>query len=153
MDPNEKVLLEAIGNMLQQKAKLGLAAHDPEETSHATQFEWEGLDDMFNIKTQDLTFHDAITSAFQMVHSYKYIDDPRFNMAFEKELEARAVPPEEIAKSIDVIQTMRDGLKDGNERSHGWNQDMEGLIDVTTNADDRKMNTSEPFTGGGPAPK
>jgi hypothetical protein len=152
MNSNEKMLLEAIGNMLQQKAKLGLAAHDPKETSHNTEFEWEGLEDMLNIKTQDLTFHDAITSAFKMVHSYKFIDDPKFNIALEKELESRAVPPNEITKTIDIIQTMRDSLKSGNERSHGWNQDMKGLIDVTTHADETSK-ASEPFTGGGPAPK
>jgi hypothetical protein len=154
MNAEEKALLEAVGNMLQQNAKLGLSVHsDKEENSHNMQFEWEGIDDVFKLKTQNLSFQDAIVSAFFMVHSYKYIDDAKFLIAFEKELEARAVPQEEIDKALNIVIDMKSELEKDDERSYGWNQDMEGLKDVTTNADDRKSKPSEPFTGGGPAPK
>ncbi len=152
-DRSENLLVEAVKNMLQQNAELGLSVHKDEETSHGMQHEWEGIDDAFALKVQNLTFHDAITSAFLMVHSYKYVDDTRFLIAFEKELQGRAVPQDEIDKSINIVNDMKAGLDQGDERSFGWNNDMEGLIDVTTNADNRDAKTTEPFTGGGPAPK
>jgi hypothetical protein len=35
------------------------------------------------------------------------------------------------------------------EQDAGWSPEMEALVDLTSNADDRKAKPSEPFTGGG----
>ena len=77
LNKNEKALLEAVASMLKQDAKLGLPLNN--ETSHASQFRWEGIDDAFALKMAGSPFADSVHSAFFAVHSHKYIDNPSFN--------------------------------------------------------------------------
>lgn len=157
---NENLILEAMRGLLHQDAKLGLAIHTgavgyEKTTDHHSQFRWEGIDDTFTLKVAGSPYKDSLTSAFFTVHSHKYIDHPTFKLAFDKEMKARGLPTpvrEEAIKHVDKIIEDLSKTKPS-EQDAGWNPDMKGLVDVTSNADTRKAKTSEPFTGGGPAPE
>lgn len=153
LNKDEKLFLEAIASMLSQDAKLGLPIAN--ETSHTSQFRWEGIDDAFALKVSGSPFADSITSAFFAVHNHKYIDNPTFKLSFEKEMSARAIPTEEKNQAIKYLEAMVEDLSKSklSERDAGWNPAMDEIVDMTTNADSRTPKTSKPFTGGGPAPE
>lgn len=159
MDRKEKLLLEAVrGYLSAQDAALGLAAHkDTEETSHFQWFQWEGIDDQFALKASDSPFFENLTSAFYAVHSYKYLDDPTFPIALDAELKSTGIPKNQRELAIkyvsEIIEDLQGKGEGWGERDAGWNPDMDEIADMTRNADNRKAPTSEPFTGGGPAPK
>lgn len=150
---SERALFEAVSSMLQQDAKLGLPISD--ETSHDSQFRWEGIDDSYALKIADSPFADAINSAFFAVHSHKYIDHPTFKLSFEKEMSARAIPTEEIDQALKYFDELVDELssKKPSEQDAGWNSQIDDIADMTKNADTRGPKPSKPFTGGGPAPE
>lgn len=160
LNKGEKAIVEAVGGMLQQDAKLGLALHGQDKfyghtnTDHYSQFRWEGIDDLFTLKVSGSPFRDSLTSAFYAVHSHKYIDSPTFKLSLDKEMKARAIPAhvrEECLKHVDnIVEDI--SAKKPSEQDAGWNPNLEGIVDVTTNAHDRKAKDTEPFTGGGPAP-
>jgi len=157
---NEKLILEAITGLLQQDAKLGLAFHNGptglnKTTDHHSQFRWEGIDDLFTLKVAGSPFKDAITSSFFAVHSHKYIDHPTFKLSFDKEMKARGLPSTVREDSLKYVDRIIEELspKKPSEQDAGWNPAMKEIVDLTSNADNRKMKTSEPFTGGGPAPE
>ena len=155
----EKAIVEAVQGMLQQDAKLGLGLHTgptgfEKTTDHYSQFRWEGIDDLFTLKVSGSPFKDALTSAFFTVHSHKYIDSPTFKLSFDKEMRARAIPThvrEESLKHLDnIIEDL--SAKKPSELDAGWNPNIADIVDVTSNAHDRKAKATEPFTGGGPSP-
>jgi len=152
MNRNEKAILEALSSLLKQDAHLGLVINN--ETSHYSQFRWEGIDDAFALKMAGSPFADSINSAFFAVHSHKYVDNPVFPLSFEKEMTARAIPTEDRKQALKYLNEMVDELSASNlsERDAGWNPNMKEIVDLTTNADNRTAQTSKPFTGGGPAP-
>jgi hypothetical protein len=153
LNKDEKAILEAVSSLLKQNAKLGLPIDN--ETSHYSQFRWEGIGDAFALKTAGSPFADSINSAFFAVHSHKYIDHPVFPLSFEKEMTARAVPTHEREQALKYLGEMVNELSATklSEQDAGWNPNMDEIVDLTTNADDRKPETSKPFTGGGPAPE
>lgn len=135
-------------------AMLDQVKHGNDETSHHSQLRWEGIDDAFRLKVAGNPFADAITSAFFQTHTYKYVDHPTFAKSFRNELSARALPTKEIDNALGFLETLQKELssKPG-EQDSGWNPNMEDLVDVTTNADDRQHGgQSDPFTGGGQYP-
>jgi len=152
MKKDEKALLEAISSMLKQDAKLGLPVNN--ETSHTSQFRWEGIDDAFALKVSESPFADAITSSFFAVHSHKYIDNPTFKLSFEKEMSARAIPTYEMDQAVKYLDDMQKELSENklSEKDAGWNPAIDEIADMTMHADTRKASASKPFTGGGPAP-
>ena len=152
---SEELLLEAIGSLLSQKARLGLPSeNDYEETSHHSQYRWETIQEAFRLKIINSPFFDSMSSAFKQVHDYKYITHPTFKLALENELKGRGIPLNEIDTALKAVDTLVEGCKkDENERSSGWNPNMKDLVDVTTNADTRTAKPSKPFTGGGPIPE
>jgi hypothetical protein len=159
LNKTEKAILEAVNGLLQQDVRLGLSIHNGptgfgETTDHTSQFRWEGIDDLFTLKVSGSPFKDSLTSAFFAVHSHKYIDNPTFKLSFDKEMKARALPThvrEESLKHVDnIIEDL--SAKKPSELDSGWNPDMKGIVDVTSNADHHDAKATEPFTGGGPAP-
>jgi len=148
----EKALLEAISTMLKQDAKLGLPISS--ETSHTSQFRWEGIDDAFALKVSKSPFAESISSAFFAVHSHKYIDNPTFKLSFDREMSARAVPTPEKERAFKYLEEMTKELSGTKLSEHdaGWNPNIADIADMTRNADNRDSEQSKPFTGGGPAP-
>ena len=157
LDRKEKLLVEAIrGYLSSDPAKLGLAVHgDQEETSHTQWWQWENIDDAFALKASESPFHENMTSAFYAVHSYKRLEDPTFIVAMDAEMASTGIPKEwrEKAKQYvnEIIENLSGG-KDWSERDEGWNPNIAEIADMTRNADNRDAKTSDPFTGGGPAP-
>ena len=128
--------------------------HGTEETSHTSQFRWEGIDDAFKLKVAGSPYEDSITSAFFQTHNYKYLDNPTFKLSFERELRQRAVPTNEINTAMGHLESMITDLKNNPaEQDAGWNPDMDALVDLTSNADNRDAKYTEPFTGGGHYPE
>ena len=70
------------------------------------------------------------------------------------ELRNRAVPENSIDSALTHVDTLYNELKTNpGEKDSGWNPNMEDLVDVTTNADDRDAKHADPFTGGGSHPE
>jgi hypothetical protein len=153
LNKDEKAILEALSSLLKQNAKLGLPIDN--ESSHYSQFRWEGIDDAFALKVAGSPFADSINSAFFAVHSHKYVDHPVFPLSFEKEMSARAIPTPDREQAMKYLKEMVTELSATklSEQDAGWNPAMAEIVDLTTNADDRTPKTSKPFTGGGPAPE
>ncbi len=125
-----------------------------DETSHLSQFRWEGIDDAFKLKVAGSPFEDSITSSFFQTHSYKYLDDPAFKLSFEREMRQRALPELEITSALGYVDGLVTDLKNNpSEQDSGWNPNMKEIADMTMNADSRKSSATDPFTGGGVYPE
>ena len=138
LNETEHLLAEAIDTMLRHNPKLGLSFHDgTEETSHFTQFKHEQINEMFELETTNLIHHDNTCSAFKKVHSYKYVDDPKFIEAFKKELTWHGIPNEEQAIAeeaiIKVISKLAKeaGIKNFDLQSVGWNPKLDEIKDAS----------------------
>lgn len=140
LNQNEQLLLEAIQSMLSGKAKLGLAVHDKktsiDDESHTAQYLHENIEQQFHLDTADLIHHQSICAAFNKIHSYKYVTDPKFYEAFRNEMQAMAVPKEELEAAIKSWQKVLNEVKGGAkknwvERDAGWHPDLEGIIAVS----------------------
>ncbi len=153
LNKDERAILEALSSLLKQDAHLGLGINN--ETSHLSQFRWEGIRDAFALKMAGSSFADSVNSAFFAVHSHKYIDNPVFPLSFEKEMTARAIPTPDREQALKYLGEMVDELSASklSEQDAGWNPNMKEIVDLTTNADNRTPKATEPFTGGGPAPE
>lgn len=133
----EKLLIEGIKSMLSHDAKLGLAAHDLTAHSHERGFEYlhGQIDEMFALKAAELTNADSVSSSFHKVHSYKYLDDPTFRTAMEKEMVSRAVPAEERTKALEFIPSIISELKkeqaDWAEKDYGFADHMRAMTEVS----------------------
>lgn len=151
LSKNEKTLLEAVKGLLSQDA-LGIHFKNDEETSHTSQFRWEGIDDAFALKVSNSPFFESMTSAFYAVHSHKYIDHPTFKLALVQELKSRAVPENSIEEAVKALDGIINELsaKKPSERDAGWNPNIGEITDMTRNADTRTPKREAPFTGGGP---
>ena len=159
---NEEKLILAFRGSLQESLvsedstlqdMLKKVKHDADETSHGSQFRWEGIDDAFRLKVAGSPHEDSISSAFFQTHGYKYLDNPTFKLSFERELKQRAVPTSEITSAMGYLDSMVSDLNTPGEQDSGWNANLDELRDVTTNADSRKAKSSDPFTGGGTYPE
>jgi len=149
----EKMLVEAIGGLFQNDENvLGMVPH--EERSHFFEYQWNGIEDVFALKTAKSNFHEELTGAFRDIHSYKYLDDPTFSIALEKRLTARGVPTEEIKEALKYYEEVKEELLKENfqEKSAGWNPNLDEILDTTRNAHNRTPPKEAPFTGGGPWP-
>lgn len=135
LSDTERLLAEAIDTMLRHEPMLGLSVHDKtnKERSHFVQFKHEQINEMFELETIDLVHHDGVVSAFSKVHSYKYLDDPKFCEAFRKELKWHNVPAEEQSIAEDACCKVIDKLcKEGkvsnwDMRSVGWNPQLDEI--------------------------
>jgi len=154
LNDTEHQIVEAIGNLFKSGNEdvLGLVHRD--ETSHHFEKQWNTIEEMFALKVIKSPFHEELTSAFRDIHSYKYVDDSTFPIALRKRLTARGIPTEEIVNAEKHLQEICEELKKENfqEKAAGWNPNLDQIIDITKNANNRKPSQEEPFTGGGPAP-
>lgn len=106
------MLLEAIDTMLQHDAKLGLAIHsEHSETERGYEYLHGQIDEMFALKAAELTHSDGVCQAFKKVHSYKYLDDPSFKTAMQKEMVAQAIPESDRNKAVGFIPQIITELK------------------------------------------
>lgn len=140
LNRTEKMLIEAINSMFDLDAQVGLAFHDKSELErHNEERGYEYLhnqiDDMFALKAAELTHADSLNQAFHKVHSYKYLDDPTFQTAMEKELVAQAVPAHERVKAAEaiasIIKELQKEQKSWAEKDYGFNPHMDEISKVS----------------------
>lgn len=139
LDQNEQLLLEAVKSMLSHDAKLGLSIHDKDEYK---EHDWRGLEylhehinEMFLVKAADLTHAEGVCQAFNKVHSYKYLDDPSFSTAMEKEMVAQAIPANERAKALNfipkIIKELKEDQKEWAEKDSGFNPLLDEIKELS----------------------
>jgi hypothetical protein len=157
MDPREQMLVEAISSMFNNKASsLGITGEGKpdEETSHRAEFQWNIIREMFSLKCADSPFYESLVSAFTDIHSYKYLEDPTFQIALDKRLSAIGIPLAERTNAIkyigEVIKEM--GGEKFQEKEAGWPPELASIADITNKAHDRKSENTTPYSGGGAAP-
>ena len=140
LNEQEQLLVEAVKSYLQQDVQLGLAAHEKDPFVKDSQDErglehlHNNINDLFAVKSAELDHTDAIRQAFNKVHSYKYLDDPSFATAMEKELVAQAVPAVERQKALDFIPKIIDEVSSDDEwaeKDSGFNPNLEEIEEVS----------------------
>ena len=138
LNPDEQLLVEAFETMLNTGDELGLSKHKSElerlgEEERGTQYLHGQIDEMFHHKAADLVHHDGICAAFAKIHSYKYIDDPTFEAAMNKELTAQGIPTEEREKALDLIPSIIEELRGERtawgESDAGWNPKLDEIVE------------------------
>ena len=137
MNNNERILIEAVTSYLSSN-DLGLEQHkkaheDTGKLERGVEFLHGHINEMFNLKANDLIHHTGICSAFDKVHNYKYIDDPTFWVALERELKAQAVPKMEQDKAKNILEAVVDELKTfdvTHESDFGYHRDLSDIMSV-----------------------
>lgn len=137
---DELILLEGIKSMLQDDVQLGLQMHEKDlessgETERGYEYLHNEIDEMFALKAAELTHATGICQAFTKVHGYKYLDDPTFATAMQKEMVAQAVPAAEREQALGfipkIIKQLQDGQKEWAEKDFGFNPRMDEIIDAS----------------------
>lgn len=140
LNTDERLLVEAINNLFSSDAKLGLAAHLKQidamgEHERGYEHLHGQIDEMFALKTANSVHADALGQAFFKVHSYKYLDDPSFRIAMEKEMLSTGVPAEERKKALDhidkIISELKAEKKDWAERDAGFSPQLDEIKEVS----------------------
>ena len=149
---NEKLLVEGIKTMLQHDAQLGLKIHADElselgSAERGYEYLHNQIDDMFALKAAELLHSNGICQSFRKVHNYKYLDDPSFTTAMEKEMVAQAVPAEERNKAKefipDIIKELKEDQAEWAEKDFGFHSNLKEIIDVSQIEQPLEMNIEE----------
>lgn len=136
----ERTLAEAIDTMLQHDAKLGLKIHETDskrlgETERGLEYLHGQIDEMFALKAAELVHAESVCQSFRKVHNYKYLDDPSFKTAMEKEMVAQAVPAEERSKALDFVPAIISELKadqaEWAEKDFGFNPKLDEVKEMS----------------------
>ncbi len=135
MNNNEKLFLEAIDTMLRHRDNLGLPKPEKkDEEEHSLQFLHEHINDLFAVRTADYTHHDGVCQAFAKAHGYKYITDPSFAMAMDKEMTAQGIPTEEREKALALIPKIIEEVGDSKnwaEQDAGFNPNLDEILEIS----------------------
>ena len=148
LNKDEQRLCESIDTMLQHDAKLGLKIHDADdkrlgEAERGYEYLHGQIDEMFALKAAELLHADGVCQAFRKVHNYKYLDDPSFKTAMEKEMVAQAVPAEERNKANGFVPSIISELK---EDQAEWAEKDMGLSPVLDEIRDNQPEQPLDFT-------
>jgi hypothetical protein len=159
----EKQLIETMKTILENDAVKHVSKSIMEDVSHNVQFRWEDINDSFSLEVRESEFFNSLTAAFYKVHSYKFIDDEKFDYALLPELKSQGVPQSEIDRAISAVEKIRKEflVEYDDEKSYGWPQNIDGirkqyddLGEITEIDDDRSKDTfsgdNEPSMGSGP---
>ena len=140
LSKDELILCEALDTMLQHDAKLGLKIHDTNdkrlgETERGLEYLHGQIDEMFALKAAELIHAESVYQAFRKVHNYKYLDDPSFKTAMEKEMVAQAVPAEDRTKALDFVPAIISELKadqaEWAEKDFGFNPKLDEIKEMS----------------------
>lgn len=128
----EKLVSEGIKNALTDNA-LGLQDDiQNREDSHAFTNLHEEIEQQFRLEVLNLNHSDAIAATFNRIHSYRYLDDPKFAIGFMKDMKAQGIPLDECNKALTAIGKVRDKLlNDNNEKDAGWHPDLDEIIKLS----------------------
>lgn len=143
LNKDERLLVEAFQSMLSGDAMLGLSTHKKDlerggELERGLEYLHGQIDEMFQLKAAELTHHTPVCAAFSKVHNYKYIDDPTFVEAMDRELQAMAVPAHEREKARkflpEIIEELsKDGVKSWSEKDFGFHPDLDDIMKMPGN--------------------
>ena len=138
LNKNERMLAEAISTMLQQDAELGLSQHEETDFDSAERgYEYlhNQIDEMFLLKSAELVHSNGVNQAFKKVHNYKYVDDPTFIKAMNKEMLAQGIPADEREKAKDyvtkIIDELKEDQKEWSEQDMGFSPMLDEIKDVS----------------------
>jgi hypothetical protein len=148
MTNREQMLVECVRNMLDQKARLGLPPESPKDGDH-TDPRLRGLpylhgqiDEMFASKAAELTHYTGACAAFSKIHNYKYLDDPLFAEALNKEMIWQGIPAAERQRVLNIVPEILKELKeesgdsnsaiamDSPERTIGFHPNLHEIFDA-----------------------
>ena len=137
MTENEMLLVEAVKSMFDQTAELGLKDHDLEAVNsieHSSEYLHSHIDNTFHLYTADLVHATGINAAFSKVHSYKYIDDPKFKTALEKDMVAQGIPKHEREKAVGfvtkIVKELNSSQKIWAEKDIGFNSELKDIMSL-----------------------
>jgi hypothetical protein len=147
----ENMLLESIKNLL-YKNEFNISEEKEPEHAHNTQFQWEDINRDFALEIKDSDFFDSLNSVFYNVHSYKWIDDPKFEDAMIDLLHSQGIPKEDIVLSIKALNKVREqylGKDKEYEKDVGWHQNLKDIENTTKNKSDSEVSDTnkETFSG------
>jgi hypothetical protein len=131
LNEDEQTLLEAVKTLFQQDPELGLSYHSDDDQIGSVETNYghlhEQINQLFSIKSSESLHSDSLNQAFFKVHGYKYIDDPTFIPAFEKELTAQGIPKSDRALGTkfieDIIKELKSDEKEWEEANFGFNKE------------------------------
>lgn len=137
MTEAEALLLEALKSYLDDKAQLGLASHKEEledtQLESTVAYLHGHINEMFAHKAAELTHYDGVKRAFSKIHGYKYVTDPGFVPAMEKEMIAQGIPGEERAKATGFVPKIIEELghdKMWSEQDFGYHPDLKEIMEI-----------------------
>lgn len=138
LNKKDRAILESINTMLSDKAQLGLSVHNLEDEKLVNERGYEylhnQLDDQFAHEAADLDHYDTVCALFYKTHTYKYIDDPTFILAMDKDMRMAGVPAIERNRAKEIVEKLIDGMKKDDiwaEKDSGWNKNLDELNDIT----------------------
>ena len=137
MNANERLLTEAIKTYLQQKPYLGVPEPSDDfnlRSENNAQHLHEHITDAFAVKASDLVHFEGVCRAFNKIHSYKYVTDPNFKVAFLQEMTTTGVPGVEQQKALKFVDSVIKEAGDGEgwcERDAGFHPDLDEIIKVS----------------------
>lgn len=147
---HERMLAEAISSMLQQDAKLGLSIHDESDFDSAERgYEYlhGQIDEMFALKAAELTHAEGVNQAFKKVHNYKYLDDPSFKTAMEKEMVAQAIPGKDREQAVkfveEVLKDIKEEQKVWSEKDFGFHPELDEIKEICQPDQDLEFSIEE----------
>lgn len=119
LNKNEKNLVSGIKAMLLEDTNLGLTTPPDanSKTERSLAYLHEQIDDMFQVKAAEFLHAESVCRAFRKVHSYKYLDDPTFTLAMEREMLSEAVPAVERTKALDSVHNI---IAELTEEQNAW---------------------------------
>jgi len=148
----EKTLLEGIKTMLQHDAQLGLKIHSDQisemgSAERGYEYLHNQIDDMFSLKAAELVHANGVCQSFRKVHNYKYLDDPSFGTAMQKEMVAQAVPAEERTAAInfipEIIKELKEDQAEWAEKDYGFNPHLSDILETGEIEQPLEMNIEE----------
>jgi len=168
MNPKESVLATAIHNLFSNDPSvMGIAQGKPGicDSTNCMPHQWEWINDIYKIKLVDKMgdspFFESVSSAFYDIHSYKFIEDHKFNEAMILRLRSVGVPKQQIQIALECIQETIDQVKkeceipkeeEFDERSAGWHHDLKEVMAASQQFNKKPTQRSEPASGGGAYP-
>lgn len=154
----EKIFVETMKHILDQDDLGKVEGGVEDEHSHSVQFQREDIESSYALAVKKSDYFDALNAIFYKIHSYKWIDDEKFEFAMTNDLEAMGIPFDDIEIAVKGLEKVRKEYP-GNEKDVGWPEDLEGIRKVTQephnkpvsdNETDTMSGDNEPFSGVGP---
>ncbi len=122
----EIAIVESVRSLLDLEG-LGLADHEELKNENGVAVKYSEIEDEFRSKIVNFDAYTAISTAFDKVHSTRYVGTDSFYQAFKKEMTARGIDKEEMLKALDIYQKLDDKSDKDYEQSKGIHPDIDNV--------------------------